>query len=245
MYESIHKLINWKEFSKKPLTEHQINCYQDYVKWDIISRYQSLSESFIEQHKNRVHWPSICIFQKLSEQFIEKYKDLVDWEMVSEYQTLSEPFIEKHRYLVYWPRVCFCQSISTSFIEKYIQTIEWDWLSTQHMQSQSFKERFHAIKKSKLSYSIDYLPHYPRNRKHLQVTIELPCIISKGQDNYWFKHNNKHYETKPQYWYVDFGVLFDNSHSKGFVNEQKAVDWAVKRYTEYLKSELNRIKQDN
>jgi len=63
--------------------------------WEEISKYQKLSEAFIEKYADKVDWTLISKYQKLSEPFIEKYADKVDWGEISEYQELSEPFIEK------------------------------------------------------------------------------------------------------------------------------------------------------
>jgi len=92
-----------------------------------------------------------------------------------------------------------------------------------------------------MDYDIIYLMNYPMDGNHLELIISLPCEITKGKDPYWFKHNGKEYETKPQYWYCDFNGLFIDSHSKGFVSEKKAVNWAINKYSEYLKTELERI----
>ena len=73
MNDSIYKLIDWDDFSKQPLTEHQIECYSEYVDWSWISTYQTLSEPFIEQHQNQVDWELICKHQNLSENFKQKH----------------------------------------------------------------------------------------------------------------------------------------------------------------------------
>ena len=80
--------------------------------WYWISKYQDLSEEFIEEHSNKVHWNRISIFQKLSEEFIEKYSDKVHWNWISEYQDLSEEFIEEHSNKVHWVSISKYQSSS-------------------------------------------------------------------------------------------------------------------------------------
>ena len=47
-------------------------------------------------------WIYISKYQVLSEKFIEKYKDLVDWLYISRYQILSEEFIKKYKDKVSW-----------------------------------------------------------------------------------------------------------------------------------------------
>ena len=43
-----------------------------------------------------IKWVWFSKYQKLSESFIEKYIYKVEWDDISAYQTLSEEFIEKH-----------------------------------------------------------------------------------------------------------------------------------------------------
>jgi hypothetical protein len=59
-------------------------------------RYGEYSEEELEKNINSFywgHWLRISRYQKLSESFIEKHKDLVNWLWISEYQTFSENFI--------------------------------------------------------------------------------------------------------------------------------------------------------
>ena len=45
--------------------------------------------------ENNFNWRDISRYQYLSESFIEKFQDKVDWFYITEYQVISEPFIEK------------------------------------------------------------------------------------------------------------------------------------------------------
>lgn len=49
----------------------------DTSQWDTISRYQILSEEFIEKHLHQVHWKYICEHQKLSPIFVKKIKNKI------------------------------------------------------------------------------------------------------------------------------------------------------------------------
>lgn len=42
------------------------------------------------------HWKTVSRYQRLSESFIEKYKDFLDWYYISRYQKLSPMFIIEH-----------------------------------------------------------------------------------------------------------------------------------------------------
>ena len=57
---------------------------ENQINWHWISKYQKLSEGFIEQHKNDVDWYCISKYQKLSKQFIEKYKDNLEMDLVND-----------------------------------------------------------------------------------------------------------------------------------------------------------------
>ena len=94
------------------------------VDWAYISKYQKLSEEFIEKYIDKVDWFYISIFQKLSESFIEKHIDKADWYYISKYQILSESFIEKHSDKVDWYWILKYQKLSKKFIRKHKNNIK-------------------------------------------------------------------------------------------------------------------------
>ena len=68
--------LNWFYILEKKLPEKFIEKYCnrfDYNDWSNVSRYQTLSEDFIERHKKEVNWEYISNSQKLSESIIEIY----------------------------------------------------------------------------------------------------------------------------------------------------------------------------
>ena len=121
------------------------------VNWNWISRYQKLSESFIEKHSAKVNWDYISEYQKLSESFIEKHSAKVDWNYISVYQNLSESFIEKHSKKVNWYCISKYQKLSESFIEKHSENVNWNLISLYQKLSESFIEKY----KDRLSISSD------------------------------------------------------------------------------------------
>ena len=94
------------------------------INWVYISKYQKLSEEFIEKYNDKVDWSRISSNQKLSEEFIEKYYDKVDWWNISKYQTLSEEFIEKYIDKSNWFWISNYQKLSKEFIEKHKNKIK-------------------------------------------------------------------------------------------------------------------------
>ena len=70
--------------------------------WDLISRYITLSEEFMDLYEDKINWNMVSKFQRLSEDFIRKYQDRLNWTYISTYQKLSEKFIIEFRYKVNW-----------------------------------------------------------------------------------------------------------------------------------------------
>ena len=105
----------------------------DYVDWYYISKYQKLSEDFIEMHSSQLSWYYISEYQKLSEDFIEKHSSEVDWYYISKYQKLSEDFIEKHSSQVNWYYISKYQKLSEDFIEKHSDQVD---ILLQHRKHQ-------------------------------------------------------------------------------------------------------------
>ena len=134
--------VDWFYISKyQKLSESFIEKHSDKVYWDNISMYQKLSESFIEKHKDKVNWDYISINQKLSESFIEKHIGKVNWYNISKYQTLSEEFIEKYEDKVYWYYIPQYQKLSESFIEKHYDKVNWFYISKYQKLSEKFIEK--------------------------------------------------------------------------------------------------------
>jgi len=76
--KDINKMLNTNYLTFK--------SFEDKVNWYTISKYQKLSEDFIEKYQDKVDWDYISKFQKLSEDFIEKYQDKVNWYRISSYR---------------------------------------------------------------------------------------------------------------------------------------------------------------
>jgi hypothetical protein len=70
--------------------------YDELNAFKNISRYQNLSEEFINQYKDKLEWKNITIYQNLSEKFIEKYSKKIIWNFIPIRQTVSYKFIKKN-----------------------------------------------------------------------------------------------------------------------------------------------------
>jgi len=140
--------------------------------WIEISKYQYLSEDFIEKYKNEVYWGCISAYQSLSEDFIERYQDKVNWCWISMHQSLSEEFIEKHENKVYWNCISRYQSLSEEFIEKYKDKLNWGYIS----KCQSLSEKFIYKHQDKISY-YNCLNKYYRLRYKLCIHDHISFSI--------------------------------------------------------------------
>ncbi len=116
---------NWKQLSKTPLKLDFIRANYDCVNWKRISKYQILSEPFIEEWADYVYWDNICRYQKLSVEFIENHlnelnlwNDLRDeydegnWPIICEYQVLTNDFMLQYQHCIIWNIVYYHQKMS-------------------------------------------------------------------------------------------------------------------------------------
>ncbi len=108
---------------------------------DYISRYQKLSEDFIERNSDRLYWGWVSTSQKLSEEFIQRNSDKVSWQNISSCQKLSEEFIQRNSDKVGWYSLCRIQKLSEEFIERNADKVDWDCISKFQTLSEGFIER--------------------------------------------------------------------------------------------------------
>ena len=98
----------------------------DYVEWDVITRYQKLSEHFIEKYKDEFDWDLICTFQKpMSEEFIMKHSDLVNWDIIYREQILSDEFILDLYTQLDSTKISKFQKLSENTIRELNEWLNW------------------------------------------------------------------------------------------------------------------------
>jgi hypothetical protein len=122
--------------------------HADRLDWWEISRYQSLSESFMERHADRLDWSGISRYQSLSEPFMKRHADRLNWWEISHSQSLSEPFMERNADRLDWWEISRHQSLSEEFIERNADHLDWRRISRHQPLSEPFMER-HADRLSK------------------------------------------------------------------------------------------------
>lgn len=155
------------------LNENFITLHNDYIRtkhnnqwidWHGISYYQSLSESFINNHKGEVHWPSISIKQLLGTNFIRTNRNLVDWKFIIMYQNhLSESFflefIDKELQKDFMGLMSRYVQLSESTMNTYFNYIGWDNIARYQILSNGYynthKENLKRPKWVNICYDIE------------------------------------------------------------------------------------------
>lgn len=91
------------------VSESFIREYIDYIKdWESFWYAFKATEDFIRECPFK-NWRYISRYQKLSEKFIDEYEDRVDWDEISERQELSKQFCYKHKKDVNWASISATQ----------------------------------------------------------------------------------------------------------------------------------------
>ena len=118
------KIILIRELSLDEVLQY-IRENKNKVKWDVVSKYQKLSEDFIREFQDKVDWDSISTDQKLSEDFIREFKDKIDWDYISSCQKLSEDFIREFADRVDWYYISNYQKLSEELIREFKDELNW------------------------------------------------------------------------------------------------------------------------
>ena len=107
-----------------------------------ISKYQKLSEAFIDRNKDKLSWSIICEYQILSEDFIRAHSGYVYWDLISTHQHLSEDFIKEFSSKVSWQLISIHQKLSGDFMREMINHLNFDYICMYQKLSESFIEEF-------------------------------------------------------------------------------------------------------
>jgi len=200
--ENYQKIIMYKKFSEEEI--EKIIRKLDFNKngsgninkklWEHISKYQVLSEEFIDRHMGDVNMGYISGHQVLSEEFIDKHIDIIHRYSISEHQVLSEEFIEKHIDKLRIDVISEHQVLSEKFIEK-------------HMDKLNMKNIY---KKQKLStlFIYKYFEDFLRNNDTKLIKVEniseksIKSYIENIDQNYMFQ--NMELSEEFMEWYLEY-----------------------------------------
>ena len=87
------------EYFQPNLPSWFIDKYQNSLNWQLLSKYQQLSQEQIQKHKRFVNWKAIALKQKLSEQFIERNYKHLDFQMLKFNPNLTPTLLSHIQYL--------------------------------------------------------------------------------------------------------------------------------------------------
>jgi hypothetical protein len=109
------KYLDWELLSLNYLfTVEMLRIYFHRVNWNHILKRQRFTENILMEMIpliNNCCWEVISKFQNLSEAFIDNYKDDVDWEIIFESQKVSGMFLKEHE--EYLKFIHFCNYTPT------------------------------------------------------------------------------------------------------------------------------------
>jgi len=101
MKESVKKEI------EKLTEEYNLDCSIEKFKdkasklmWGHISKYEELSEDFMEEFKDKLDWMCISRFQWITRKFIKKFENLLDMEYLDNYHNWDwEGKVENQKFI--------------------------------------------------------------------------------------------------------------------------------------------------
>lgn len=87
--------------------------------WELVCRYQPISEGFIRKHEGKIRWDKLSERGGFSEEFIREYSQELDWHILSKTQTFSESLIREFSHKVDWSEIRKQQNLSDKFVIEF------------------------------------------------------------------------------------------------------------------------------
>lgn len=98
---------------------------------NLISKWQKLTEEFIERHKDELDWDHISSYQDLSEQFMREHESYINWNIIHQTRSLSRAFVMEI-YNEFFNNISYTNEcnykLTQTFIERYYDVFKWDWV---------------------------------------------------------------------------------------------------------------------
>lgn len=133
---------------------------EDITKWDIIVKFQDLTEDFMNKFQNKLKFNLVWLHQKYSEEFIKKHIDKVDWDIVSYRIKITDPqlkpFVKKENNWLY-----MSEETKVSLISRHY--------TINIIEGKKYIECYKAVRSD---YSSIYAPHLRFDkREHIYETV--------------------------------------------------------------------------
>ena len=97
------RYMDWNLLSENyDFSLDMLRMYFHRVTWSRILRRKLFTESFLREMApgfDSAAWEVLSRYQFLSEQFIHDFSDKVDWDNIALYQNVSGKFLTEHRYM--------------------------------------------------------------------------------------------------------------------------------------------------
>ena len=132
--------------------EQKLKNYAEF--WRLITKYQTLSDDFVEMYKSDIDWNYYRLFRN-DEKFIEKFIDKYEAGILNYNCVYSEEFIDKYNHLFDFQCLSKSQILSEDIIRKYNDRVDWNKISSNPNYSEQFILDFKdKINWNKLSYIV-------------------------------------------------------------------------------------------
>ena len=186
--------VSWKKISMlQNLPNDFLREFINKIDWLYAYKYQQLPDDLLESTGYELtKWNIIVKFQKLSEEFIEKHAKKLNWNLVWRYQKYSEKFILKHFANANWDIISYTIKIHSPLLKQYVKTSNnWLYLSEElrlklisknykvvTIESKKFVECFKAVRNDDTSI---YAPHLKFDKR--DYTYETTCDYNYNNSN--------------------------------------------------------------
>ena len=87
------------EYYQPNLPSWFIDKYQNSLNWQLLSKFQQLSQEQIERHKRFVNWKAIALKQNISIQFIERNYKFLEFQILKFNPNLSPTLLSQVQHL--------------------------------------------------------------------------------------------------------------------------------------------------
>lgn len=191
------KYINWCSIiNNKHYDEKIIAKCIDFVPINTLISSRKLSEDFIEKYiiPKNIFWSCISKYQILSESFMDKYKDKLNWDIMLISQAMSENFILSHIEYINWGLLSTYKKtqLSVDFLLKYKDKLNWDEISATR---KSFSNDTLYKIGDVINWNVynSYGHHIDEDiiDKHIQkFDIEILLTKNKLTEQFLIKHQN-------------------------------------------------------
>ena len=128
------KKFNWNMISLKTLSPEFIDEFYDLLEWELLPKYQNLTEDLIIKYETIISntkiegsnekgklWDDICKYQVLTDKIMRKFKNKLSLAniLIYQYQNVTDNFINDNLSQINWAALFSYKNINEEIILKY------------------------------------------------------------------------------------------------------------------------------